>query len=178
MGAVPALGGDVLLVPGLRRPRLVWGTVMVGAVLEGNEPTESAAAVEVSSTALPRTRAWRRACPLTPGCPLRPGFELRRGAGFQADGAKGSLDKPELPVANWDGIPVKYPALPAALAGLPLDLHGRRGGEGGTSKALSCPEQEWPRGQRGQGLRQATECPGSRQRSRQGQGEEPLFAQL
>lgn len=61
--------------------------------------------------------------------PLRPGLELRRGAGFQADGAKRSLDKPELPVANWDGIPAKYPALPAALAGLPLDLHGRRGGE-------------------------------------------------
>lgn len=67
----------------------------------------------------------------------KPGREKWRGAGFQESRAKGSLDKLELPLANWDGIPEKHPALPAASAS-----HRLRGGRGGASKDLPCQDGE------------------------------------
>lgn len=47
--------------------------------------------------------------------------------------SQGSLDKLELPLANWDVIPRKHPALSAALAGEPMAFHGLGGGQGGAS---------------------------------------------
>lgn len=84
-----------------------------------------------------RAAAWR-SLPAPPG--RVPGRQLSRallaapaglglgcrGAGFQADGAKGSLDKPELPRANWDGIPAGLPRRLAAARWAPCLGRGRR----------------------------------------------------
>lgn len=84
-----------------------------------------------------RAAAWR----LLPAPPGRvPGRQLSRallaapaglgsgcrGAGFQADGAKGSVDNPESPRANWDGIPVGLPRRLAAARWPLCPGRGRR----------------------------------------------------
>lgn len=124
-----SLGRDVPLVPGLRHPRLSGdgdARGSPGALAEGEWRTLGLKLPEPlllwELPAPPGPRAWRTALPLVAGCPSRPGPELQRGAGFQADGAKGSLDQLELPLANWDGIPAKLPAIPATLAALPPGL--------------------------------------------------------
>lgn len=113
----------------------------------------------------PRPSAWQTALPLTPGCPSRPGHKLQRGAGFQADGAKSSLDKPELPPANWDKIPEntcspsylsRLPARPPLAGGrVPLKTFAAKskGGQGSREDTVA-----W-----GQGSGQATDSPRSHQ---------------
>ena len=122
--AAPALGGDVLWSQD-PDAQACQGAATAGTPQPLAErkraagespwaPGFRAAALEFSFLAPPGPRAWRAALPLILGLP--PGLDAScRGAGFQADGAKGSLDKPESPRANWDRIPAKPPASPVSL---------------------------------------------------------------
>ena len=69
----------------------------------------------VSSPAPPGPRAWPGAHPLTPGYPSGPGLKSKRGQGSRRREPKGSLDKPVLLLANWDGIPTNTLSLPSRL---------------------------------------------------------------
>lgn len=109
---------------GLSRGHLQGGTESPGPEASG------APAAARSSRPLPGHVPGRQLLPLAAGYPSRPGLELQRGAGFQADRAKGSLDKLESPLANWDGIRATHRALPATLAGLTPGLLGVGLGQG------------------------------------------------
>lgn len=167
---------------GWRWEGLSWGYWKLRRELTWREPP-GLQLPESAPAAPPRPRAWPRAFPLTPGCPSRPGLELQRGAGFQGDGAKGSLDKTELPLANWDAIPKKHPALLAILAGLPT-WPPTDWGWGGEVSARTFPAKT----RRGQMGRESTSVLESRieakaesqlsPRSHQGEGGELLCAHL
>lgn len=132
-GAAPAPGGSVLRSQGPDAAGL-WGN-------RGGRPHAPLAERKSETRASPgpgsRATVWRSLpAPLgrVPGrqlsrvllaAPVGLGSGCR-GAGFQADGAKGFLDKLELPQANWDGIPAGLPRRLAAACWPPCPGRGRR----------------------------------------------------